>query len=124
MEEHFSHNGRLGIPIPAFDREWDEYSPKTQQMILFQWEKIRGRIPDRIAELEVDINRKQSELSDEGNFERSCRLNSEISELASVINDCGYGIERIRIFQGRCIHKKTFPQRKGFWPLINLFLVP
>ncbi|MGN7176456.1 hypothetical protein [Cytobacillus sp. SAFR-174] len=87
MEEHFSHNSRLGIDIPNFDREWDEYSPKTQQMILFQWEKIRGRIPDRIAELEEDINRKQAELSDEGNFERSCRLNSEISELASVIND-------------------------------------
>jgi hypothetical protein len=87
MEEHFSHNSRLGIAIPSFDREWDEYSHRTQQMILFHWEKIRGRIPDRIAELEVDINRKQAELSDEGNFERSCRLNSEISELASIIND-------------------------------------
>lgn len=87
MKEYFSHDKRLGIPIPDFNREWDEYSGKTQQEILFQWEKIRGRIPDRIAELEADINRKQAELSNEGNFQRSCGLNSEISELASIIND-------------------------------------
>ncbi len=87
MEEHFSHDSRLGIPIPDFYCDWDEYSPKTQQLILFQWEKIRGRIPDRIAELEAEINRKQAKLSDEGNFEKSCKLNSEISELASIIND-------------------------------------
>ncbi|GLB58500.1 hypothetical protein [Cytobacillus sp. NCCP-133] len=87
MEEHFLQDNRLGIPIPDFDREWDEFSQKTQQMILFQWENIRGRIPDRISELEADINRKQAELSDEGNFERSCKLNNEISDLASIIND-------------------------------------
>ncbi|OQP01541.1 hypothetical protein B1689_04345, partial [Geobacillus sp. 44C] len=27
------------------------------------------------------------QLSDENDFERSCRLNSEIAELASIIND-------------------------------------
>ncbi len=87
MVEHFTHNARLGIHIPAFAQEWDEYPKNTQQLILFQWEKIRGRIPDRIAELEELINHKQAQLNDEGNFIKSCELNSEISELASIIND-------------------------------------
>ena len=87
MVEHFSHNERLGISVPAFNKEWDDYPQITQQMILFQWEKIRGRIPDRIADLEDMINLKQAQLNDEGNFIRSCELNSEISELASIIND-------------------------------------
>lgn len=87
MNEFFLEDVRLGIPIPNLELEWDEYSEIEQQSILFYWEKIRGKIPDRIAELEKIINQKQAELSDEGNFERSCQLNSEISELASIIND-------------------------------------
>lgn len=87
MEDFFSHNERLGIPIPVLHQEWDHYSKETQQSILFQWEKIRGRIPDRIADLEEVINTKQAQLSDESNFIRSCQLNSEIAELASIIND-------------------------------------
>ncbi|WP_066292343.1 hypothetical protein [Bacillus sp. FJAT-29937] len=87
MVEYFSHNERLGISIPSFDQEWDLYSDEIKQHILYRWEIIRGRIPDRIAELEVFINIKQAQLNDEENFIKSCELNSEISELASVIND-------------------------------------
>lgn len=87
MNEHFSQNERLGIPIPALELDWDEYTEETQQSILYYWESIRGRIPDRIAELENVINKKQAELSDESDFEKSCKLNSEIAELASIIND-------------------------------------
>lgn len=87
MMEYFSYNEQLGIPIPSFDREWEQYPENIQQTILYEWEKIRGRIPDRIAELEELINTKQAQLSDEGNFIKSCKLNSEISELASIIND-------------------------------------
>ncbi|MBU8879704.1 hypothetical protein BGM26_11975 [Bacillus sp. FJAT-29790] len=87
MDEHFLYNERLGIPIPSFTGDWEQFSGQTQQVILFQWEKIRGKIPDRIAELEEKINIKQAQLSDEGNFIRSCELNSEIAELASIIND-------------------------------------
>lgn len=87
MKEHFSQNERLGIPVPALQREWDEYNVETQQAILLYWEKIRGHIPDRIAEIESTINKKQAELSDESDFGKSCKLNSEIAELASIIND-------------------------------------
>ncbi|MFB6467694.1 hypothetical protein ACE38V_12960 [Cytobacillus sp. Hz8] len=87
MENQFKQDDRLGIPVPVLDKDWDEFSLETQQDILFHWETIRGSIPDRIAELEEQINLKQAQLYDESSFERSCELNSEIAELASVIND-------------------------------------
>ncbi|UII55176.1 hypothetical protein LS684_16165 [Cytobacillus spongiae] len=87
MEEHFSIDTRLGIPIPDLKKEWDEYSKYTQQAILLYWEKVRGKIPDRITDLEEVINQKQAQLSDESDFARSCQLNSEIADLASIIND-------------------------------------
>ncbi len=83
----FIKDKRLGIPLPQLDLEWNKYDKKTQQDILLEWEKIRGRIPDRIKELEEQINMKQAQLNDEANFERSCELNTEIAEYASIIND-------------------------------------
>jgi len=87
MDQFFLYNSRLGIPLPAINESWEEYDIDTQHAILLHWEKIRGSIPDRIAELEKSINLKQAQLSDESNFIRSCELNSEIAELASIIND-------------------------------------
>ena len=87
VKEYFTFDTRLGIHIPFLDKEWEEYSKKEQQMILLTWEKIRGKIPDRIAEIEAMINKKQDELGNEQDFPRSCKLNTEISELASIIND-------------------------------------
>lgn len=87
MEEYFSLDSRLGIPLPSLQKDWVQYSTKTQQSILLFWEKIRGNIPDRISVLEKEINKKLSELADENDFMRSCRLNNEIAELASIIND-------------------------------------
>ncbi len=87
MRELFIHDERLGISIPDLNLEWDEYTKGEQQQILVHWENIRGSIPDRIKELESTIDRKQFRLSDESNFAKSCQLNSEIAELASIIND-------------------------------------
>jgi hypothetical protein len=87
MKEHFTFDQRLGISIPNLNMEWAQYSEETQQAILFHWEQIRGSIPDRIAELENMINQKQAQLSEESNFKTSCKLNSDIAELASIIND-------------------------------------
>ncbi|WP_102345287.1 hypothetical protein [Bacillus sp. Marseille-P3661] len=87
MGEFFIENKRLGILVPELDREWDQYNKEVQQEILLQWEIIRGHIPDRIKELEQTINKKQAQLDEEEVFEISCQLNSEIAELASVIND-------------------------------------
>ncbi|MDQ1144754.1 hypothetical protein QE429_001581 [Bacillus sp. SORGH_AS 510] len=87
MKDYFSFNQRLGISLPDITVEWEQYSKEVQQDILFHWENIRGSIPDRIAELEDEINYKQAQLSDENDFTRSCELNQEIAELASIIND-------------------------------------
>lgn len=87
MKEYFSYDKRLGISLPDLTKEWNTYSDETQYAILFHWEKVRGAIPDRISELEQMINQKQDALSNESDFPRSCKLNSEIADLASIIND-------------------------------------
>lgn len=85
--DFFHFNDRLGILLPYLEKEWEEYTVETQQHILFHWEKIRGHIPDRIAEIETIINDKQEQLGNELDFVRSCELNNEISDCASIIND-------------------------------------
>lgn len=87
LQEYFFFDSRLGIHIPDLKLDWDLYNKEAQHSILFFWEKVRGSIPDRIAKLEETINLKQDLLSNESDFPRSCELNSEICELASIIND-------------------------------------
>jgi len=87
MSDWFVYDERLGIRLPRLEHEWDTYSKETQALILAEWEKIRGTIPDRIQELEALIVEKQKQLEQEEDFSVSCQLNDEISELASIIND-------------------------------------
>jgi hypothetical protein len=87
MSNNFIFDERLGIKLPHLEKSWEEYTVNEQQEILVTWEIIRGKIPDRIAELESFINAKQHALGEEDNFVLSCKLNAEISELASIIND-------------------------------------
>ena len=83
----FIYNKRLGIHIPAWTKNWEDYKEVEQRKMIDDWEVIRGKIPDRIKEIENLINCKQSQLEEEENFQKSCSLNSEISLLASTIND-------------------------------------
>ncbi|HHY72725.1 MAG TPA: hypothetical protein GX497_05790 [Bacillus bacterium] len=87
MNQFFQMDDRLGILLPLLNKEWHQYSAVEQQTIVAAWENSRGHIPDRIKELETTINVKQSKLDIEEDFVCSCQLNSEISELASIIND-------------------------------------
>jgi len=87
MENNFQFDERLGIHVPALALAWEQYSVTDREAILVHWEWIRGKIPNRIIERERIINKKQSQLFEEENFEVSCQLNSEIAELASQIND-------------------------------------
>lgn len=87
MNYAFVPDGRLGIPLPELQVDWEELSAAEQADILLQWERIRGRIPNRILDLERMIIEKQGRLDKEDDFPMSCRLNSEIAELASTIND-------------------------------------
>ncbi|WP_096202685.1 hypothetical protein [Bacillus sp. FJAT-45350] len=87
MNFEFLYNDRLGISIPVLHNEWDDIETDTQAKIIFQWEQIRGQIPERISNIETIINRKQEQLYNEDNFQRSCELNREIAEHASIIND-------------------------------------
>jgi hypothetical protein len=87
VNKYFTFDQRLKINVPVLLKEWFTYSPQTQELILLEWERIRGAIPDRIGEIEKEIKELQSSLGQEEDFEESCRLNSEISERASEIND-------------------------------------
>lgn len=87
MEYDFMMDERLGIETPVFQSEWDLIDHSTQEKILEKWEQIKGKIPDRIKDLEQEINDKLDRIGNEEDFEVTCQLNSEIAELASVIND-------------------------------------
>lgn len=87
LQSVFQYDARLGIAIPLLNKDWESLSIEEQEEILWEWETIREAIPDRIKELEALIVKKQKELDSEEDFYKSCNLNTEISELASVIND-------------------------------------
>lgn len=87
LRYQFSYDERLGIRVPELHHDWEEYSADERSDILLEWEEIRAKIPDRIIQLEAIINEKQARMFEEDDFVRSCELNSEIAELASVIND-------------------------------------
>ncbi len=84
---YFEIDERLGISLPVLHLEWEEYSQEERADILLHWEQIRGRIPQRIMELETIIYEKQGQLNNEEDFKRACQLNTDISDTASCIND-------------------------------------
>jgi hypothetical protein len=83
----FRWNERLEIELPVLISDWEHYSAQERMNILEKWEIIRGSIPDRVFAFERLINLKQEQLNTEEDFEMSCRLNSDIADLASRIND-------------------------------------
>jgi hypothetical protein len=87
MRYQFIHDERLGIPLPNLYLDWDDYTSEERADILLEWETIRAAIPNRILHLEAIIIEKTQQMSEEDNFIRSCDLNCEIHELASLIND-------------------------------------
>lgn len=87
MSVTFVYDSRLGISIPELETPWNQLNKETQSDILDKWESVRGHIPDRIKQLEGIINDLQAQLYRESDFKRSCELNSQIAETASVIND-------------------------------------
>lgn len=87
MNIDFIYDSRLGLSIPRINEHWDELEQDTQERIVSKWESIRGTIPDRVKTIEKEINLVHKALTEEENFERSCELNLEMAELASIIND-------------------------------------
>ncbi|KXG43596.1 hypothetical protein [Tepidibacillus decaturensis] len=82
----FVYDFRLGINIPQFDKDWEEYSTLEQSYIIDRWEQERAKIPDRIKLVEKEIMEKQ-ELMFEMSFEEYCKVHEEIVDKASVINE-------------------------------------
>ena len=87
MKFEFVYDERLGIDLPLLHEDWGRLTAAERAELLHDWERIRGRIPDRIQQLERIIIEKQNRLNVEDDFPQSCRLNTDISELASCITD-------------------------------------
>jgi hypothetical protein len=87
VDRQFEWNERLGICVPSLKEDWETIGRSRRIALLERWETVRGSIPDRVNRLEERINVKQDELSLEDDFRESCRLNADIAELASRIND-------------------------------------
>jgi len=86
-ERHFAFDERLGIPVPQLRMDWDAFTPSEQSEIIYYWEMVRGRIPDRIFAFEKEIVALQQRLDDEERFDVVCDLTWEIADRASRIND-------------------------------------
>ncbi|MBD2863291.1 hypothetical protein [Paenibacillus oceani] len=87
MKYEFVYDERLGIGLPVLHDAWEALTEAERAELLHEWERVRGRIPDRIMQLEKTIVEKQNRLNTEDDFPTSCRLNTEIAELASCITD-------------------------------------
>ncbi len=87
LDRQFVYSARHGIALPSLENDWEELPTECQAAILSRWEMIRGTIPDRIFSLEEAIRVKQKLLFEEEDFATSCRINGDIADLASRIND-------------------------------------
>ncbi len=82
----FVFDKRLGISVPHFDKDWEDYTFEEQHKIIDLWEKERAKIPDRVKEIEQEILDKQ-EMMFKMSFEDYVELHKEIVDMSSAIND-------------------------------------
>lgn len=83
----FHYDRRLDLLLPDLPKPWHEYTERERADILVRWETIRGTIPERIRQLEGQIATKLAALNEETDFAACCRLNDEMADLASRINE-------------------------------------
>jgi hypothetical protein len=82
---YFRHNDRLCIPLPAFPQPFEEMAPTDQEDVIVVWESIRARIPDRILELEHNIQSHLDTIRETDDWEQIIALFNQISDIASRI---------------------------------------
>jgi len=87
VDRQFRRDERLGISVPNLEKYWEDLTAEEQEAVLERWELERGEIPERIVELEGQIRQLQERMGQEEDFAAVCRINDDIAELASRIND-------------------------------------
>lgn len=87
VNRQFRRDERLGICVPDLETYWEDLTLEQQEAVLARWELERGEIPERIVELERHIRQLQERMGQEEDFAACCRINDDISEMASRIND-------------------------------------
>lgn len=87
MNYRFEYDERLGIKLPHLMQEWEDMHAEERQAMIMEWEQIKAKIPDRIMELEKQIEVRQEKVAKENDWDTIVILYGEIYSLASVIND-------------------------------------
>jgi len=85
-ELFFTFNSKLGIMVPSFTKDWEEYNREEQIYVIQEWEIERSKIPDRIKQIEAKILETQEKMF-EMTFEEYCEVHEKIVEMAGAIND-------------------------------------
>ncbi|MDB5085407.1 MAG: radical protein, partial [Bacilli bacterium] len=83
----FQFDERLGIELLIVYEDWDAIPKKVREQIIFHWEDIRGRIPDRIKTLDHQLEEIQQTINQEQNWERICDYFTESHTIATIINE-------------------------------------
>jgi hypothetical protein len=87
LESQFQYSTRHGIALPCLTDDWEALCLDKQTAVLAKWEMIRGNIPEHIIRFEITIREKTQRMFNEDDFVETCRINDDIADLASIIND-------------------------------------
>lgn len=87
MNYRFEYDERLGIKLPHLLRDWETLPADERHAMIMEWEQIKARIPDRIMDLEKQIEAHQDKISKEEDWDTVCLLYGELYSIASIIND-------------------------------------
>jgi hypothetical protein len=87
MNHNFEFNERLGIPLPALEKDWEAYTLDEQSQILAMWEQIRAQIPDRIRFFERKFMETFESLNSVTNGDELAQLSTKLAEISSIINE-------------------------------------
>lgn len=87
VKYEFVYHEKMGIEIPKVYVEWEELTVNERENLIDRWETIRGHIPDRILALDSEVEKLQSRVYQEEDWEEVCRLFDQISSFASTINE-------------------------------------
>ncbi len=81
----FNLDPRLGIELPDLSTPFESLSPEEQEDVVYQWEGIRARIPERIMKFEQVIEDILEAIHHEEDWDTIASYFAEISDYASRI---------------------------------------
>jgi hypothetical protein len=85
LQQSFVIEPMLNIEVPNPATNWEAYDERELSEVAFYWERTRETIFARIQAFEEALQDKQTELDRCDEFQLSCQLVQEISELSEKL---------------------------------------